>query len=309
MEYPHNHVGHVGHHRHHNNRREDDDDFNSAPPPPPPVYGDEYNQPPPPSYGAPSYGNAYDQPPPTYGGSYNQPPPSYGGGYDQPPPQQPSYSHHEGGYDGGSAPAHHGFKPHMPDFHHHGGPQDHGSSAHNYGGGPDVGPEMGYGGGPELGHLANKPSHKIECKAGGDRYVFGIRDGKVILTHPDSSDLTQHWYRDEKYSIRVKDKEGHPSFMLVNKGTGQAVKHSISCQPVQLTPYKPDALDESVLWTESKDLGSGYRTVRTVNNIHLVMDAWNADKDHGGIHDGTVIALYETWKGDNQNQQWKFIRH
>lgn len=37
----------------------------------------------------------------------------------------------------------------------------------------------------------------------------------------------QHWYKDEKYSTRVKDEEGFPCFALVNKATGQAIKHSI----------------------------------------------------------------------------------
>lgn len=37
----------------------------------------------------------------------------------------------------------------------------------------------------------------------------------------------QHWYKDEKYSTSVKDEERFPSFALVNKATGQALKHSI----------------------------------------------------------------------------------
>lgn len=44
----------------------------------------------------------------------------------------------------------------------------------------------------------------------------------------------QHWYKDEKYSTRVKDAEGHPCFSLVNKATGEAVKHSVGAtQPVR----------------------------------------------------------------------------
>ncbi|KAL3573720.1 hypothetical protein D5086_024333 [Populus alba] len=37
----------------------------------------------------------------------------------------------------------------------------------------------------------------------------------------------KNWYKDEKYSTRVKDSEGCPAFALVNKATGQAMKHSI----------------------------------------------------------------------------------
>lgn len=33
--------------------------------------------------------------------------------------------------------------------------------------------------------------------------------------------------KDEKFSIRVKDEEGFPSFALVNKATGQAMKHAV----------------------------------------------------------------------------------
>lgn len=46
----------------------------------------------------------------------------------------------------------------------------------------------------------------------------------------------QHWIKDEKYSTRVKDKEGFPSFALINKATGQAIKHSVGAtQPVILS--------------------------------------------------------------------------
>ncbi|MCI51363.1 hydroxyproline-rich glycoprotein family protein, partial [Trifolium medium] len=40
--------------------------------------------------------------------------------------------------------------------------------------------------------------------------------------------LLQHWYKDEKWSTRVKDKDGYPAFALVNKVTGEAIKHSIA---------------------------------------------------------------------------------
>lgn len=44
--------------------------------------------------------------------------------------------------------------------------------------------------------------------------------------------LLQHWYKDEKYSTKVKDEDGYPSFALVNKATGKAMKHPISGEPV-----------------------------------------------------------------------------
>ncbi|KAK4339271.1 hypothetical protein RND71_040733 [Anisodus tanguticus] len=76
---------------------------------------------------------------------------------------------------------------------------------------------------------------------------------------------------------------------------------------VQLIPYDPNVLDASILWTESRDVGDGYRAVRMVNNINLNMDAWNADKSKGGVRDGTIVALWEWWKGDNRNQHWKIV--
>lgn len=76
---------------------------------------------------------------------------------------------------------------------------------------------------------------------------------------------------------------------------------------VQLIPYNPDVLDESILWTESKDLGDTYRAIRMVNNIRLNVDAFHGDKNHGGVHDGSTIVLWEWKKGDNQ--RWKIIPH
>lgn len=37
----------------------------------------------------------------------------------------------------------------------------------------------------------------------------------------------QHWIKDMKYSTRVKDEEGYPAIALVNKATGEALKHSL----------------------------------------------------------------------------------
>lgn len=128
----------------------------------------------------------------------------------------------------------------------------------------------------------------------------------MILAPSNPSDPHQHWVKDLKYSTRVKDEQGYPAFALINKATDQAMKHSIGAtHPVQLIEYNPNRLDESVLWTESKDLGDGYRTVRMVNNIKLNVDAFNGDANHGGVHDGTKIVLWEWKKGDNQ--RWNIV--
>nr|BAC83803.1 putative r40c1 protein [Oryza sativa Japonica Group] len=117
----------------------------------------------------------------------------------------------------------------------------------------------------------------------------------------------QHWVKDMRHSTSIKDEEGYPAFALVNKATGEAIKHSLgqSHPVVRLVPYNPEYLDESVLWTESKDVGHGFRCVRMVNNIYLNFDAFHGDKDHGGVHDGTTVVLWEWCKGDNQ--RWKIL--
>lgn len=83
------------------------------------------------------------------------------------------------------------------------------------------------------------------------------------------------------------------------------VNFVLICLQVQLIPYNADVLDESILWTQGKDLGDGFRTVRMVNNIRLNVDAFHGDKKSGGVHDGTTIVLWEWNKGDNQ--RWKII--
>lgn len=38
--------------------------------------------------------------------------------------------------------------------------------------------------------------------------------------------LCQTWYKDETMSTRVKDETGASAFSLINKGTGQALRHA-----------------------------------------------------------------------------------
>ncbi|XP_073142318.1 ricin B-like lectin R40G3 [Henckelia pumila] len=269
MDFPHGRHHEPQHGRH--RREEEQQDY-----PPPPFYGD---QPPPPFYGLNEPPPRYNQPSEVHhtshvGGqdSYRPPPPQFSNDYD-PPPYASADDRHQ----------HHPHKPHFPSSDHH-------ETPHHGGGG-----------------IAGKPSVKLYSKA-ETNFALTIRDGKVILAPSDPSDPHQHWIKEEKYSTKVKDEEGFPSFALINKATGQAMKHAIGAtHPVQLTPYNPDTVDESILWTESKDLGDGYRTIRMVNNIKLNVDAFNGDANHGGVHDGTTIVLWEWKKGDNQ--RWKIASH
>ncbi|MCL7047400.1 hypothetical protein MKW94_024065, partial [Papaver nudicaule] len=154
-------------------------------------------------------------------------------------------------------------------------------------------------------NMNNKRTVRIYSKADPD-YSLTIRAGEVVLARSNENDEHQHWIKDEQFSTRVKDEKGMPSFALVNKATGQAIKHSIAAtNPVRLVPYNPDYLDESILWTESKDLGDGYKALRMVSNIHLNIDAFKGDKKDGGVHDGTIVVLWE-WKY-GVNQLWKIV--
>ncbi|KAK4490336.1 hypothetical protein RD792_001010 [Penstemon davidsonii] len=285
-------------HTHHGRREEEEEYPPPARPPPPPFYGG--NEPPPPSYGRneppPPFYGGNEPPPPFYGG--NEPPPPFYGRNDPPPPFPPppqvSHTSHTGpgpdSYGSGNSyhpppppsavdnnPHHHSHTPHFPTHHTHHSDDE----------------------------ITNKPTFRVYSKA-ETNYSLSIRDGKVILARSNPSDPHQQWIKDQKLSTRVKDEEGYPSFALINKATGQAMKHSVGAtHPVQLIPYNPKVVDESILWTESKDLGDGYRTIRMVNNIRLNVDALNGDKNHGGVHDGTTIVLWEWKKGDNQ--RWKII--
>ncbi|KAL7615325.1 hypothetical protein Lser_V15G06535 [Lactuca serriola] len=153
---------------------------------------------------------------------------------------------------------------------------------------------------PPTNYMDNKPTFRVYTKAKTD-YSLTIRNGKVILAPTNSSDLHQHWIKDEKFGRSIKDEKGNPAFALVNKATGEAMKFSIGVTyPVQLKKYNPNEVDMSVLWSEGNDLGDGYRSFRTVTNIHLHLDACKGVKEYGGVHDGTEIILWEWNDGDNQ---------
>jgi hypothetical protein len=311
MEFP---SGHQSHSHHHRRRGESDDEqrVENYPPPGTTAFDDPPPPRPPPSY----YGE--DEPPPhlthAYHTSHVPLPPPHSQEFDSysafpsesrpPPPPRPSqefnsYSAFPSESESPPPPppayttntyvehvahdteTHQSHRPHLPSFIHH---QTHQSPTSD---------------------LSNKRTFRVFSKA-DPNYSLTIRDGHVILAASDPSDDFQHWYKDEKYSTRVKDEEGFPCFALVNKATGQAIKHSIGAtHPVQLIPYSADALDESILWTESKDLGDSFRAIRMVNNIRLNVDAFHGDKKSGGVHDGTTIVLWQWNKGDNQH--WKII--
>ncbi|XP_042943113.1 ricin B-like lectin EULS3 isoform X1 [Carya illinoinensis] len=300
MEFPFAHHAHTQHHRRRDVDYPVDDQIEQNYPHPGITVSPGFGNPPPPRPPPQSYFGEDERPPHlthTYHSSHGQPPPPPSqdfSGYsafpsESPPPRPPpTYSttyvehlSHEVDRSETQTEPHHNYRPHFPSFLHH--------QTHQ----------------PPTSDLSNKRAFKVFSKA-DPNYSLTIRDGHVILAPSNPSDDFQHWYKDEKYSTRVKDEDGFPCFALVNKATGQAIKHSTGAtHPVQLIPYNADALDESILWTESKDLGNGFRAIRMVNNIHLNVDAFHGDKKSGGVHNGTTIVLWQWNKGDNQN--WKII--
>jgi hypothetical protein len=45
----------------------------------------------------------------------------------------------------------------------------------------------------------------------------------------------KYWVKDMRHSASIKDEEGYPAFALVNKVTGEAIKHSLGqSHPVRM---------------------------------------------------------------------------
>jgi hypothetical protein len=159
---------------------------------------------------------------------------------------------------------------------------------------------------PNADHV--KQIYKVFCKA-YPNYSLTIGDGRVILAKSNPSDELQYWYR-EDYGTRVKDLYGFPCFALVNKATGQAIKHAVgNTHPVQLKTYGVDVLDESIRWTEANDFGGGFRAIRMANEVELsVAASFREDKSgYGGtVRDPTSTIELWRWHGGD-NQLWKIV--
>ncbi|KAL2321991.1 hypothetical protein Fmac_026370 [Flemingia macrophylla] len=67
--------------------------------------------------------------------------------------------------------------------------------------------------------VSNKPTVRVFTKA-DPNFSLTIRRGEVILAPFDPTNEYQ-------FRTTVKDEEGCPAFSLINKGTGEALKHSI----------------------------------------------------------------------------------
>ncbi|MQM09138.1 hypothetical protein Taro_042006 [Colocasia esculenta] len=102
----------------------------------------------------------------------------------------------------------------------------------------------------------------------------------------------------------MKDETGRPGSALVNKATGLAIKHPVAAhRPLQLVPYSPYYVDETVLWTGTNADGAGYGAIRMINNVDLNLDAFFDDGRR--VHGGVLIGVWE-WN-DGGNQKWKIV--
>ncbi|XP_034570951.1 ricin B-like lectin R40C1 [Setaria viridis] len=145
----------------------------------------------------------------------------------------------------------------------------------------------------------------IRCRASDD-LSLAIVDGEAVLTKADARDDRQLWLKDMRYGAGLTDEAGSPAFALVNKATGEALKHSFghSCPVRAIKFYPAGYVDESVLWAESEEhLGDGFRRIHMINNMDYIFDAEQAIPDYGGARDGTRLILFR-WNG-GQNQQWR----
>ncbi|XBI41464.1 hypothetical protein VPH35_125925 [Triticum aestivum] len=141
---------------------------------------------------------------------------------------------------------------------------------------------------------------RIHCRASDD-LSLALVDGEVVLAAADPSDDRQLWQKDVMYAGGVKDEAGNPAFALVNKATGDALKHSLGYNlPVRAIRFNRGYLDESVLWAETGDVGGGYRLIHMVNNMDYIFDAEKATPQFGGARDGTRLILFRWNRGHNQ---------
>lgn len=74
--------------------------------------------------------------------------------------------------------------------------------------------------------LYAEPTCRIYCKV-DEGFNLAVRDGAVCLAPTDADDEYQHWIQDKRPGNRIRDKEGYPAFVLVNRATGDAIDASV----------------------------------------------------------------------------------
>ncbi|KAF7034011.1 hypothetical protein CFC21_045082 [Triticum aestivum] len=135
-----------------------------------------------------------------------------------------------------------------------------------------------------------------------DDSVVAIINGEVVMTNANRSDERQLWWKHLIYEDGLKDEAGNPGFVLVNKGTGDALKHPPMDPSRWIETIKFDQahLDESIQWAESGDLGAGFRQIYRINKIDYHLNAYG-----GSAQEGTRLQLYPANGQIFNNELWK----
>ncbi|KAF3338185.1 hypothetical protein FCM35_KLT17022 [Carex littledalei] len=147
---------------------------------------------------------------------------------------------------------------------------------------------------------------KIYCREKWD-YNLTIRDDTVVFARCDRADPYQHWRKEYAYCQHLKDEQGFRAFAIVNVATGKAIQHGISQgfgYPVSLLPFNPMQLEESLLWTESDDQGSGFKKIKVRKNIGVGLDAlFDRDWMQVGLQEGMRLGIWRDVAA--KSHQWK----
>jgi len=275
----------------------------------------------------PQYGsNLEHRPPPPPRPDYGAPAPQgYGEGpYGQERRPGPYEEQRHGGYEeqrhgGYEEQRHGGFEERKNSSEYPPGPNPYGSSAnpasgHSYGDesyhtspyapAPSRhGPITEGGGAPRRRQIPGLPV-RVHCKADPNFSLAVVPGQGPVMVPTDPRDDYQVWYKDETMSTRVTDETGASSFFLVNKATGEALRHPPEdLKQCLLAEYEPNGRDESVLWTMSEDMGQGYRCIRLATKISRNLDVLRGDKKSGGVKEGSPAITF-AWKKQD-NQIWK----
>lgn len=145
---------------------------------------------------------------------------------------------------------------------------------------------------------------RLHCKADPNFSLAIVPGQGPVMLPTDPQDDYQIWYKDETVSTRVKDETGSPAFSLINKATGEALRHAPEdLKQCLLAAYDPSGRDESVWWTMSEDMGQGYRCIRLAIKITRNLDVLRGDKKSGGVKQGSPVITF-AWKKQD-NQIWK----
>ncbi|KAJ4781174.1 Ricin B lectin domain-containing protein [Rhynchospora pubera] len=146
--------------------------------------------------------------------------------------------------------------------------------------------------------MSNQQTFMIINQGSNGEYCLAIRGRKVVIALYNPRDPYQRWIKKDN---GTKDQEDQPAFALINEATNEAIKHEGTTGPMSLVRYNRVAgsLDNSVLWSESKDSDQGFRYIRRASNISRHITA-----NSHAIRDGRIVDL---WDGTHITEHWKLV--